>query len=182
MIEREIKLPFDTLEAARDAVARLDARLLTPRRLQDDWLLDADDARLRSRGCALRIRREGGEARVTFKGPVVPGAMKLREELETSVGDADLLTRLFQELGYVPRWRYQKYREEYRLDGVTIAIDETPIGVFVELEGDETAIASAAARMGRGPADYVLGSYRTLFVQHRDARGLPPVGNMVFEA
>jgi adenylate cyclase class 2 len=181
VIEREIKLRFDSVEAARAAVARLDARPLTPRRLQDDRLLDRDDAALRTRGCALRIRRDGDDVCVTFKGPVVPGAMKTREELETSVGDAEILTRLFEELGYVPRWRYQKYREEYGLDGLIIAIDDTPIGVFVELEGDETAITSAAAKIGRGPEDYVVTSYRTLFVQHCESRGLPPIGNMVFE-
>jgi adenylate cyclase class 2 len=181
VIEREIKLPFDTVEAARAAVARLDARPYTPRRLQDDRLLDRDDALLRTRGCALRIRRDGDEVRVTFKGPVVPGAMKMREELETSAGDAGILSRIFEELGFVPRFRYQKYREEFRSDGLIVAIDETPIGVFVELEGDEAAIAAAAARLGRGPADYVLGSYRTLFVEHREAHGLPD-GDMVFDA
>ncbi len=68
------------------------------------------------------------------------------------------------------RFRYQKYREEYRLDGVIVAIDETPIGVFVELEGDETAIAAAATDGPAGPG-YVLASYRTLFVQQREAQG-----------
>jgi adenylate cyclase class 2 len=181
VIEREIKLRFESVDAARHAVARLDATPHTARRLQDDRLLDRDDALLRTRGCALRIRRDGDDIRVTFKGPVVPGAMKMREELETHVGDAAILTRIFEELGFVPRFRYQKYREEYRLDGVIIAIDDTPIGVFVELEGEEVAIGAAAARLGRGPSDYVLASYRTLFVEHRQASGLPD-GDMVFES
>lgn len=181
MIEREIKLRFDSVDAARHAVARLDAAPHSARRLQDDRLLDRDDALLRTRGCALRIRRDGDEIRVTFKGPVLPGLMKTREELETRVGNADILTRIFEELGFVPRFRYQKYREEYRLDGVLIAIDDTPIGVFVELEGDEAAITAAAERLGRTPADYVLGSYRTLFVEHCVANGLPD-GDMVFDS
>lgn len=181
VIEREIKLRFDSADQARQAVAALGAAPLRPRRLQDDCLLDRDDAELRERGCALRIRRDDARARVTFKGPVVSGPMKMREEIETSVGDADEVARLFASLGYTPRFRYQKYREELRLEGVIIAIDETPIGVFVELEGEEAAITRAAERLGRTPADYVLGSYRTLFVAFRQAQGLPD-GDMVFDA
>lgn len=181
MIEREIKLRFDSAEGARQAVTALAPAPWTPRRMQDDVLLDRDDAELRGRGCTLRIRQDGGQTRVTFKGPVVPGAMKMREEIETSVGSASEIARLFAGLGYTPRFRYQKYREEFRLEGVIIAIDETPIGVFVELEGEEAAITGTAARLGRTPADYVLGSYRTLFVASREAQGLPD-GDMVFDA
>jgi adenylate cyclase class 2 len=188
VIEREIKLRFESAAAAREAVARLGATPFRARRLQDDRLLDRDDEVMRSRGCALRIRRDGDATVLTFKGPIVPGAMKMREELETSAGSADMLARIFEALGFTARFRYQKYREDYRLDGVIVSIDETPIGTFVELEGDEAAIAAAAARMGRGPADYVLGSYRTLFLQHRQAHGLPAgddgaaAGDMVFDA
>ncbi len=97
--------------------------------------------------------------------------MKTREEVETVVGLADDARRILGSLGFVQRFRYQKYREERSLDGLIIAIDETPIGTFVELEGEEAAIASVAARLGRGPADYVLASYRSLFLEHRQARG-----------
>jgi adenylate cyclase, class 2 len=181
VVEREIKLRFESADEARRAVARLDARPLAARRLQDDCLLDRDDAELRTGGCALRIRRDGASARVTFKGPVMPGPMKMREELETGVDNADILAALFAALGYTPRFRYQKYREEFSLPNLVIAIDETPIGTFVELEGEEMAIGEAAARLGRSPVDYVFGSYRTLFVEARQAQGLPD-GDMVFDA
>ena len=97
--------------------------------------------------------------------------MKTREEIETAVGVADDARRILASLGFVPRFRYQKYREELSLDGLIVAIDETPIGTFVELEGEELAIASVAVRLGRGPADYVLASYRSLFLEYRQARG-----------
>jgi len=61
--------------------------------------------------------------------------------------------------------------QEQDLDGLVIAIDETPVGTFVELEGDEAAIAATAARLGRTSADYVLASYRTLFLEHRATHG-----------
>ena len=53
-----------------------------------------------------------------------------------------------------------------------MAVDETPVGVFVELEGGEAAIHETARALGRTPADYITDSYRFLFLQHRDANGL----------
>jgi len=170
-VEREIKLRFDSARAARAALEELGARPLRPRRLQDDVLLDSDDGRLQRAGCALRVRRDGDRAVITWKGPAQPGPMKTREEIETAVGTADDARRILASLGFVPRFRYQKYREELSLEGLIVAIDETPIGTFVELEGEEAAIASVAVRLGRGPADYVVASYRSLFLEHRQARG-----------
>jgi adenylate cyclase class 2 len=170
-VEREIKLRFESAAAARAAVGALGPRPLRDRRLQDDVLLDSDDGRLQQTGCSLRVRRDGDRAAITWKGPVIAGPMKTREEVETAVGLADDARRILGSLGFVQRFRYQKYREELSLDGLIIAIDETPIGTFVELEGEEAAIASVAARLGRSPADYVLASYRSLFLEHRQASG-----------
>jgi len=107
--------------------------------------------------------------------------MKVREELETVVGDGHLLLHIFEELGFRVWFRYQKYREEFSLDDCTVAIDETPVGVFVEIEGGEAGIDRVALRLGRGPDDYVLESYRGLFVQYCGQRGLP-ARDMLFDA
>ena len=64
--------------------------------------------------------------------------------------------------------------------GVTIAIDETPVGVFVEVEGSEQGVTDAARALGRGPGDYLLDSYRCLFMEYRRARGLPDT-DMLFD-
>lgn len=178
-VEREVKLTFDSAEAARAAVAAAGATPLRDRRLQEDCLLDTPDGRLRARGTALRLRMEAGKSRVTFKGPVQPGVMKVREELETLVGDGDVLLRIFQELGFRPWFRYQKYREEFSLLDVIVAIDETPMGAYVELEGSEAGIDEAATRLGRTRADYLVQSYCTLYtLRRREAGGAP---DMLFE-
>lgn len=171
-VEREVKLRFPSADEARRAVIGLGAVPLRGRRLQADALLDSPESVLGAKGTTLRIRTEEGASRVTFKGPVQPSAMKVREELETAVGDADVLFRVFAELGLRVWFRYEKYREEFARDGVVIAIDDTPVGVYVELEGEESAIASAAAALGRGPADYIVDSYRGLFLRERAAHGL----------
>jgi len=179
-LEREIKLPFTGVDEARAAVLGAGATPLRGRRLQEDYLLDTDDERLRQQRCVLRIRVESGRGFVTFKGPVETSVMKLREELETSVGDGELLLTLFDQLGFHVWFRYQKYREEFSCEDVTVAVDETPVGTFVEIEGSEPGIIAMAAALSRTPADYVTDSYRGLFLRHCQAQGLPHT-DMLFE-
>jgi adenylate cyclase class 2 len=179
-IEREIKLRFDDAAAARAAVVAIGATPVRGRRLQEDCLLDTADEVLKQRGSVLRVRVESGRSLLTFKGPVQPGVMKVREELETLVGDGTLLLRILEELGFRVWFRYQKYREEFAIDDVIVAVDETPVGVYIEIEGGARGIAETAQALGRGPSDYVLDSYRGLFVQHCARLGLSAT-HMLFE-
>ncbi len=179
-IEREIKLRFSSVDEARAAIVACGATPLLGRRLQEDALLDSDDEELRRRRCVLRIRMENGKSRLTFKGPVQPGVMKVREELETVVGDGELLLRVLKELGLHVWFRYEKYREEFAHEDVIVAIDETPVGVFVEIEGSEHGIASTAEALGRTPSDYISDSYRGLFLRLRSECGISGQ-DMVFD-
>ena len=180
-LEREIKLRFDSVEAARAAVLAAGATPVRSRRLQEDCLLDTADDVLHQRRCVLRVRMESGKSLLTFKGPVQPSSMKVRQELETVIGDGPLLVRILEELGFRVWFRYQKYREEFALDDVIVAIDETPVGVFIEIEGGDRGIVGMTQALGRGPGDYVLDSYRGLFVRHCEQHGVPPT-DMLFEA
>ena len=172
LLEREIKLQFASVDEARAAVVAAGCTPLLGRRLQEDVLLDTEDELLRRRRCVLRVRVETGKSRVTFKGPVQPSAMKVREEQETLVGDGEVLLRVFDELGLHIWFRYEKYREEFSHEDVTVAIDETPVGVFVEIEGAEQGIAAMADALGRTVSDYIVDSYRSLFLQRREEFGL----------
>jgi adenylate cyclase class 2 len=180
MLEREIKLRFGSAQEARAAVLAIGAAPARGRRFQDDALFDNEREELRERRCALRLRREEARSCLTFKGPVQPGPMKLREELETAVSDAGVLQGVLEHLGLRVWFRYQKYREEYALDGVVVAVDETPIGTFVELEGTEAGITAAAAALGRTTGDYILDSYYGLFMKYREALGFRG-SHMIFD-
>jgi adenylate cyclase class 2 len=89
--------------------------------------------------------------------------LKSREERETTVGDADELLAILLRLGFEPRFRYQKHRETWTHRGQEIEVDETPIGAFLEIEGDEAGIHAVAAELGFAPSDYVAESYVGLF-------------------
>ncbi len=169
---------FSSAEDARTRVLALAATPARARRLQRDVLLDTADRRLLASGTTLRVRADGDRAFLTFKGPVLPGVVKAREEIETEAASAEALLAIGAALGYQPAFRYDKYREEFALPGVVIAVDDTPIGVFVEIEGDETAIHTLAARLGFAPADYVTASYRALFMA--SAGAADGAGDMVF--
>ncbi len=180
MLEREIKLSFEDAAEARAAIVKAGATPIRGRRFQEDCLLDNTSEQLRQRRCVLRIRIEQGKSLLTFKGPVRPSSMKLREEIETVVGDGDALLHLFQELGFDVWFRYQKYREEFAHGDVIIALDETPIGTFVEIEGGEEGIIEMANLLGHGPADFIADSYRTLFCHYREQHQIAST-DMVFD-
>ena len=180
MIEREVKLAFESPGVARAAILGIGAVPLRARRLQDDTLYDTAAATLRDRGAVLRLRADGDHSAVTLKGPVESAVMKVREEHESGVSDLAVIRQVFGAVGLSPWFRYQKYREEFSAPGVTIAVDETPVGTFVELEGSESGILAAAAALGRTPGDFIVDSYRTLFLRH--TAGREPAGDMLFPA
>jgi adenylate cyclase class 2 len=171
-LEREIKLRFDSAEEARDKILALGAAPLLGRRLQEDCLFDTEDEKLRRQRSTLRVRSESGKSLLTYKGPAMPSLIKIREEYETVVADGAMLNKILEELGLHCWFRYEKYREEFTNNDVVIAVDETPVGVFVEIEGGEDAIHETARALGFTPTDYITDSYRFLFLRHRDANGL----------
>jgi adenylate cyclase class 2 len=117
-------------------------------------------------------------ARLTYKGPVQDEGSasfhghryKIREEHELCLEDAGALARVFEGMGLRPWFRYEKYRTTYRLPGVAgllVELDETPIGDFLELEGDSAAIDRGAAILGYRLTDYIAKSYGQLFLEQR---------------
>jgi adenylate cyclase, class 2 len=179
-LEREVKLRFEDPEHARRAILAAGASPLRGRRLQEDCLLDFADQSLRQHRSVLRIRMDNGKSLITFKGPVQPGTMKVREELETVVADGHVLLKVFEQMGLAVWFRYQKYREEFSAEDVIIALDETPVGTFVEIEGGEDGILALTDALGRTPGDFLLDSYRGLFLKYRDEYGLSG-SDMVFD-
>jgi adenylate cyclase, class 2 len=178
--ETEIKLPFASPAEAEARLAAIGATLERAREFEENVLFDLPGDALRASGRLLRLRRAGGRAVLTFKGPV-PGEHrhKVRVEHETSVDRPDAVVLLLEGLGYAPRYRYQKYRTTFALEGLEIALDETPIGCFVELEGEPAAIDRVAARLGFDASQYILATYRQL--QEQLAAGLDTEpGDLVF--
>jgi adenylate cyclase class 2 len=173
--ETEIKIRFPSLEAAAKCLRAAGAQPLRDREREDNVLYDRATSTLQGEGKALRLRRTASGSLLTLKIPV-PGerAHKVRIEHETSVGHPEAMARILRDLGFSPAYRYQKYRSLFRLDQVEVCLDETPLGCFVELEGEPDAIDRLARRLGFGPEDYIRDSYRKLHLDAIAAGSAPP--------
>lgn len=175
--ETEVKLRVADPEAVRARLQAVGAARRRERHFEDNVLYDDPQASLRSRGSVLRLRRTVHGGVLTFKGPRhMQDGVKSREERETEVGDPQALEGILLCLGYRPVFRYQKYRESWSLAGQAIEVDETPVGVFLEIEGDTEGIHRAAAALGYGRDDYLSESYVALFFASGGR------GDMVFAA
>jgi adenylate cyclase class 2 len=175
--ETEVKIAITDKKAAQDLIEAQGYRVIGPRTLQSDQVFDSPDNALRRSGQLLRLRSEGSGAILTYKGPAVQGiAHKSREEIETSAGDGPTVQRILEKIGFVRTFRYEKYRTTYRAPDQPglIELDETPIGVFLELEGPAYWIDRAAAALGFATQDYITASYAALYRDHVSAHGGPP--------
>jgi adenylate cyclase, class 2 len=171
--ETEIKIRLTTVEDGLERLRGLGFELLRRREYEDNVVLDTEDAALRRDGKLLRVRRARGKNIITYKGRGAAGRHKTREEIETEVGDFDALLNIFERLGYTISFRYQKFRSEYWRSGEpgVVTIDETPIGVFLELEGPGEWIDRTAALLGFHESDYITASYGSLFLEFRKLTG-----------
>jgi adenylate cyclase, class 2 len=163
-LERELKFREAEHDTLRDRLLELEAERVGPGAFEDNWILDRGDELLGS-GRILRLRTDGARARLTFKGPMrLEGNVKVREEREVGIENAEEARALLENLGFQTVRRYQKVREEWQLGGVTIALDHTPIGDFAEFEGD--GAETVAKRCGFDPQKAERRSYLRLYEDH----------------
>jgi adenylate cyclase, class 2 len=184
-LEIEVKLACDDLERLRNAGYELS--LDKPRHFEDNWLLDFEDESLFKQGAALRVRMVNGHGTVTFKGIVKEthaSPLKVREEIETNVTDPQKMIELLEHLGFRRFFRYQKYRTGYRVnqDGseFKVVLDETPMGKFIEIEGDEASVLKALKAAGFSAEQFIRQSYPELQEERCRARGVP-LEDLVFK-
>jgi adenylate cyclase class 2 len=168
-VETEIKFRVDDVAALAQRLRTAGFHLDTPRTFESNVLYDTPDRQMRARTEILRIRSYGGKWTLTHKR--VPDDRpgedrhKHRMETETAVTDGTALAEVFRSLGLIPAFRYEKWRSEWSDGEGHCVVDETPIGIFAELEGAPDWIDGTAARLGVSPSEYMTLSYGRLFEQ-----------------
>jgi len=190
--EIEIKLRVPDAFALRLRLKQLRAKQIVPRTFESNTLYDTPKEDLRRRGQLIRMRIEQlsskrpksgvnrtATAILTYKGPTHGsptmkkgakkrnGRYKIREEAEVTVDGGEQLIRILRALGLNPMFQYEKFRTTYTLPGiphVKVEFDETPIGLFLELEGTVSAIDRAARSLGYFRTDYISKSYGALYI------------------
>ena len=169
--EIEIKFVAPDLRALRSRLRNLGFRLVTPRTREMNVLYDLPGHPLRTRGQLLRLRRYGDKWTLTHKARGVAGRHKSREETETVVDNGPRMHRILLSLGFLPSFRYEKFRSEWTDDHGHVVLDETPIGNLGEIEGPARWIDRTAAALGIDRKDYMTSSYAELFSQWKQRTG-----------
>jgi adenylate cyclase, class 2 len=192
--EVEIKLPVPDTKALFPRRRGLKARS-QGRVLEQNILFDTRDSDLRHAGILLRLRLEmpapavwspPGSRKCLITSKMPPGTVrphseyKERLEREALVRGSQHCTAAFRVLGFTPKFCYEKFRTPFRLAGLHLDLDETPVGTFLELEGSPRAIDRIAKALGYSRRDYVRDTYWELYAADCRRRSLTPK-NMVFD-
>lgn len=174
-MEHEMKFRVTDLDAVRSRLAALGARPLSPMQFEDNWVVDDASGELARAGQILRVRSYGARARITFKGPaIIAEGVKSRPEHEVEIDDPQRALALLAGLGFFPVRRYQKRRELWRSGVIEVALDVTPMGEFIELEGPRSELARLAVDLGFDPAVALAGTYLGLWAEFRSAHPEAP--------
>lgn len=179
--EIEAKMRVADHAALRDRLRAAGGRFVS-RGEELNRFFDRPDESLRRAGCGLRVRQirtlegEPTPATITYKGPLEPGALKIRPECELVVADAEQAAKLLAQLGYRETFSFEKRRETWRLGDCTVELDELPlIGRFVEIEGpDGTVVEAARSRIGLASEPLERESYLGLLARASMVRGAMP--------
>ncbi len=177
--EVEVKFPLrDRAELIRKLHDIGGQRLYTET-FEDNIVLDRR-GELRTKGALLRVRKFGKYSLITYKGPMsMAGGIKSREEVQTGVESFELAIQLLDALGFKPVFRYQKFREVWRVKEAEVVLDRTPIGEFFEIEEPIERISSIASELGMNMDQAIRQTYADLYRQARRTRSDLPE-NMVF--
>jgi adenylate cyclase class 2 len=166
--ETEIKLRVGRPAQLKARLRQLGAVLIHPRHLEDNHILDFEDERIRRSRSILRIRLAGRKAFLTFKGPSrILSGTKARRELESELAEGRTTLRILYLLGLRSRFRYQKHRTIFSLGHTMITLDETPIGIYSEIEGEPRSVKRIARQLGFKESEFITDTYFDLFNKYR---------------
>ena len=163
--EIEIKFRVLDLRYLRRRLRESKFRLVTRRTHEMNMLYDLPGQTLRKRGDLLRLRKYGTEWILTYKAKGKAGRHKTRTELETKIEDGKKMEAILLALGFAPSFRYEKFRSEWSDGKGKVVLDETPIGIFGEIEGKSRWIDQTARQLGISSSDYITQSYAELFFE-----------------
>jgi adenylate cyclase, class 2 len=174
-METEVKIRVADRHAFEQKLPALGFKRVTARTMERNTLYDMPDRRLRNSRQILRIRQYGSKWVLTHKS--VPndlteeGPHKNRVETETVVEDGPVLGKIFESLGFAPVFVYEKWRAEWADQRGHCVLDETPLGVYAELEGPDDWIDATAQQLGFSQSQFITLSYGRIFENWRDETG-----------
>jgi len=171
-METEVKIRVADKERFERNLQRLGFTRITPRTFERNTLYDTPERTLRKSRQILRIREYAGKWVITHKS--IPEdddpeeRHKRRLETETAVEDGLALAQIFEILGLRPAFIYEKWRTEWSDTQGHIVLDETPLGLYAEIEGPAEWIDSVSRRLDLHEKEFIKLSYGRIFEEWRD--------------
>lgn len=182
-LEKELKFENIDHEKLREILRREKASYVG-RWFEENIVFDTSERELKRRGILLRLRKKGAISVLTVKTPPeeeCPSHIKVFQEHETEIADFDALANCFVALGYSPAFSYEKIREKWALAGCVVCLDMLPFGMYVEIEGDEKAIALCSQRLALQQEDATIETYHALNLRVQMENGASANESFVFE-
>jgi len=178
-IETEIKFRVADPEKLSAQLTAAGLHIVTPRSFETNTLYDTPGRTLRAKTEILRIRNYAGQWLLTHKripdSGVGEDKHKHRVETETYLSNGQALADVFASIGLVPAFHYEKWRTEWedpKLEPPAhCVLDETPLGIFAELEGPGDWIDQLTQILGIPPEAQLTTSYGRLFEQWKEQTG-----------
>jgi len=165
MTEIEVKIRIKDIGILTKKLLAQGAELTKDRYWEENTLYDFPSKLLYKQQRALRLRTENKKAYLTFKGPPEKSRkFKIRKEYETEIKNVKQMKKILKEIGFVPTFSYDKHRTVYRTKKLKICLDETSIGNFVELEGEQTHIVRFASSLGFTKKEFIKQNYVHLLI------------------
>lgn len=179
--EIEAKFYLTSLEAYKNRLESNNLKLVQTQIHEYNLSFDTPNFDLLHKDCILRLRQDS-VAKLTYKGTSDSSSgVTVRQEIEINVNSFDNARIFLEALGYCIHWKYEKYRTTYTYRNLIITIDETPIGVFTEIEGESTeSIREIAEKLKLNWNSRILSNYLADFLCVKKSLQLP-FRDMTFE-
>lgn len=141
-----------------------------------DRLMEYTDGR-------IRLRQHGNKITLSYKRPLPDdGNHKKEVELETEVGNFEVMTHILRMMGYSPTTSYEKYTTHLKFKNLDseLEIQKYPFATFLEIEGEKEEIEKIAKKLGLDIKTALKKPVDTLFCEWREKRRLPDKNHIRF--
>ncbi|MGI5492667.1 class IV adenylate cyclase [Microtetraspora malaysiensis] len=164
IMQHEYEATFLSVDVAglRARLTSLGAVQAFPRTLLTRTIFEGDTL---GSGQWLRLRDEGTRSTLTLKQVTDATTINGTTEIETEVTDLAAMAEILRHLGLREVRCQENYREEWRLDDITVDIDTWPdLPTFVEIEGPgKAAVRRGASLLGFDYSDARFGSVDEIY-------------------
>lgn len=166
-LEIEVKIKINNISDIVEKILKCGFILIQKKYFETNIVFDTVDNALKKKNFLLRLRNQGKISFLTFKKPVAEqlksSQYKEREEIEVEISDFKNMKEMLLSIGFQIFFIYEKYREVFQKEEVKIMVDQTPIGNFMEIEGEKKKIDNIARQLGYNKKQYIVDSYFSLF-------------------